>query len=211
MQSVLVVEDVRDVREWLVDVVAETFPLARISAVSTLQQARQVLAQAPVELAIIDLGLPDGSGVELIRDIADQQPQSYSVVATIFDDDDHVFDALKAGAKGYLLKDEGKEAFCARLSGILRGEPALSPRIARKIIRHFHQPAEAPNGVALSGRENEILALTAKGYRRHEIADMLSISQNTVASHMKTIYSKLNVSTRADATVEALRLGLIRL
>jgi DNA-binding NarL/FixJ family response regulator len=130
-------------------------------------------------------------------------------VATAFDDDEHLFSALKAGAKGYLLKAQTAEEFTQSLRGILNGEPAISPVIARKLISHFNQSIVSSDSDGLSNREAEILALTAKGFTRVEVSDYLEIRPNTVASHLKAVYRKLDVTNRAEATLEALRLGLL--
>lgn len=213
MQTVLLLEDFADTRAWLCEVLNAAFQAIDISEAATVAQARKQLAQNHFDLALIDLNLPDGSGIDVIRDITRDSPATYCVVATIFDDDENIFAALQAGAQGYLLKEQPAEELIRNLQGLIRGEPPLSPAIARKILRHFHAPKPAPQPVAdgLSEREKEILSLVAKGLKRGDIGPMLGISPHTVATHIKTIYSKLNVTSRAEATVEALRLGLVKL
>jgi len=227
MHNVLVLEDFSDTRAWLCEVLHEAFNKIEIAEAATLQQARTLLKKLDFDLALIDISLPDGSGIDVIKDITQNTPSTYCVVATIFDDDQHLFSALQAGAHGYLLKEQPKQQFIKNLSGLLHGEPPLSPPIARKILRHFqtsgkmHAIEEMPtkhlstakiqNDMLLSKREQEILTLVAKGFKRNEIAPMLGISPHTVASHLKTIYSKLNVNSRAEATMEALRMGLVKL
>ena len=215
MQTALILEDFKDTRIWLNEVLQESFTNIAIAEAATLSQARNHLQQQQFDLALIDISLPDGNGIEIIQEINKQSPTTYCVVATIFDDDQHIFPALKAGAQGYLLKEQPKEQFINSLRGLLNGEPPLSPAIARKILRHFQtQPTNnqfTASTSDLSEREQEILTLIAKGLRRGEIALMLGISPHTVASHIKTIYGKLNVSSRAEATVEALRMGLLKM
>ncbi len=217
MHSVLLLEDFTDTRVWLCEVLHEAFSNIEITEAATVQQARILLDKQDFDLALIDLNLPDGSGIDVIKDISQKTPTTYCVVATIFDDDQHLFSALRAGAQGYLLKEQPKAQFIKNLSGLLHGEPPLSPPIARKILRYFQSAGQTPASAAkddlvdLSKREQEILTLVAKGFKRNEIGSMLEISPHTVATHLKTIYSKLNVSSRAEATMEALRMGLVRL
>jgi len=225
MKKILVLEDFTDTRVWLCEALRETFAKIELLEAATVAQARALLDEHRFDLALIDLNLPDGNGIDVIRDIVARTPTTYCVVATIFDDDQHLFSALRAGAQGYLLKEQPKAQFIKNLAGLLHGEPPLSPPIARKILRHFQamSPAgtrdtdeeiapEAPQeSIELSTREREILTLVAKGLKRNEIAPMLDISPHTVASHLKNIYHKLNVTTRAEATMEALRMGLLQL
>lgn len=210
MQSVLVLEDHPETRKWLTDIINQAFKQVDISEASSLAQARKQISEKKFDLALIDLNLPDGNGVDIIREISDASPDTYCVVATIFDDDDYLFPALEAGAQGYLLKEQTTEEFILNLQGIIKGEPPISPTIARKMIQHFHSEPTQSDKPDLSGREKEILSAIAKGLSRNEAAEILGITSNTVASHLKSIYGKLNVSNRAQATLEALRLGLVK-
>jgi len=210
MQTVLVLEDHPETREWLSGIIRQAFVEINILEASSLAQARQLLKKHSFDLALIDLNLPDGNGVEIISEITQTSPHTYCVVATIFDEDNYLFPALEAGAQGYLLKEQTSEEFIQSLQGIIRGEPPISPAIARKMINHFHNTIPQSDKPDLSSREKEILGAIAKGLSRNEAADVLGITSNTVASHLKSIYGKLNVSNRAQATLEALRLGLVK-
>jgi DNA-binding NarL/FixJ family response regulator len=217
MQNVLIVEDTPHLAEWLGQVVAASFSGAAIRLASTKAQAMAHIAEQRFELALIDLGLPDGSGVDVIELLRDRQSDCTCVVVTIFDDDDHLFGSLKAGAFGYLLKDQEQHTLQAQLLRIVQGEPPLTPSIARRVLGYFAQAASRratlaqsiEAAVALTDRETEVLGLVAKGLTLGEIAKMLGISRYTVADYVKTIYKKLNVSSRAEAALEAVRRGLI--
>ncbi len=210
MQTVLVLEDHPETRGWLCDIINQAFKEVVIAEASSQAQARKLITEKKFDLALIDLNLPDGNGVDIIRELNRVSPHTYCVVATIFDDDEYLFPALEAGAQGYLLKEQTSEEFIHSLQGIIKGEPPISPAIARKMIQHFHGTPDTSDKPELSDREKEILSAIAKGLSRNEAAEILGITSNTVASHLKSIYGKLNVSNRAQATLEALRLGLVK-
>jgi len=202
----LVVDDLASSREWLTRALRLAFADIEVVAAATLAQARACCTPPP-PLALIDLGLPDGSGIELIEQL---QPRgTLCIVATVFDDDAHLFPALHAGAQGYVLKDQAPEALAAMLAGIAAGQPPLSPSIARRLLRHFAAPAPAAPPAALTARESEVLRLVAKGLSAGEVAQLLQLSRHTVAGYLKEIYRKLRVGSRAEATLEALRRGLV--
>ncbi|NCT66465.1 MAG: response regulator transcription factor [Rhodanobacteraceae bacterium] len=202
----LVLDDLPSSLDWLARAVALAFDGIAVERAATLAEARARCAAAP-PLALIDLGLPDGSGVDLIRELAPRG--TCCIVTTMFDDDAHLFPALHAGAQGYVLKDQTPEWLAAMLAGIVEGRPPLSPSIARRLLQHFHAPAAAPAEVALTARETEVLRLIAKGLSVAEAADLLGLSRHTVAGYLKDIYRKLSVGTRAEATLEAMRRGLV--
>ncbi len=213
MESALILEDHPPTRDWLGEVVTEAFGELELATADTLAQGLALIGRRSFDLAVVDLGLPDGRGSQLVAELNRTAPQTLAVVATIFDDDRHLFDAITVGAHGYLLKEEPREQLVARLAGIQRGEPPLSPAIARRLLRHFTQdePESAGGGVVLSRRELEVLDLLSRGFNRSEIADCLAISVHTAAGHMKSVYRKLHVSGRAEAVREGIRRGLIRL
>ena len=209
-QVTLVVDDLPASLEWLARAAAQAFPETRVLRATTLAEARAQARLAPPGLALIDLDLPDGSGVALVEQLARSSPRPMLVVATVFADDQHVFPALRAGASGYVLKDDSIETLARLLTGLARGEAALSSPIANRLVGWFHDPP-GTGTVALSPREQDLLQLLAKGLTIGQAAAALGIAASTAASYAKTLYRKLDVTNRAEATLEATRRGLIRL
>lgn len=187
-----------------------SFPdIAIISAHNIAHAISLLSTSAPVDIALIDLSLPDGSGITVIEWFNRHSPHTICVVASIFDDDNHIFPALRAGAHGYLLKDQPQTAIVQALNGIVTGQPPLSPAIARKLLRHFHEPYNVPTQELLTEREKEVLSIIAKGMTMVETANILGLKRNTIAGYVKEIYRKLNVSSRAEAAISAQKMGLI--
>jgi DNA-binding NarL/FixJ family response regulator len=216
MKTILLLEDLPEIRAWLRKLVLQVFPGSTISESSRVHDAIELAQAVKFDLALIDLGLPDGSGVDVVTKLRDVQPETQSVVVTIHDDDDHLFPALQAGAFGYILKEQARELITEQLQRISQGEPPLSPSIARRVMAYFTAKAKPqpqanmlPN-VSLTDRESEVLLRVAKGYTLPEIGVQLGLSRHTIADYVKPIYRKLNVSSRAEAALEAQRLGLFR-
>ena len=216
MKNILLLEDLPEIRTWLKALVMQVFPNAQIVECARVHDAQAQVSAQKFDLALIDLGLPDGSGVDVVTALREAQAEALSVIVTIHDDDDHLFPALQAGAYGYILKEQSRELITEQLQRISQGEPPLSPSIARRVISHFAsqtQPQERPQNmphVALTDRENEVLLRVAKGFTLPEIGVQLCLSRHTIADYVKQIYRKLNVSSRAEAALEAQRLGLFR-
>ncbi|MFM7332563.1 MAG: response regulator [Brachymonas sp.] len=217
MKTALVVEDLPDIRHWLAQTAQLAFPQLAIHSAARVQEALQHVGAQTFDLALVDLGLPDGSGVQVLSALRDAQPQVISVVVTIHDDDEHLFPALQAGAFGYLLKDQPQHLLVAQLLRITQGEPPLSPAIARRVLAYFsqaqqrrQQQVKALEGqISLSERENDVLLRVSKGFTLLEISKQLGISRHTVADHVKQIYRKLGVSSRAEAALEAVHRGIV--
>lgn len=210
----LLIEDQPTTREWMLKVLTTAFPGIEIATAGTVKAALAWL-DAHAEglwLAIVDLGLPDGSGIEIVRRLEARHPDVLPIVATIYDDDAHLFEAIAAGARGYVLKDEEAHLLVNYLQRIERGEPPLSPSIALRMLTHFRAPAttmrKEEDEAGLSSRETEVLTLLARGLTVAEAARRLGLQSQTVASYVKVIYQKLCVSSRAEATREAIRRGL---
>ena len=213
MKTILLLEDLPEIRAWLRKLVLQVFPGATISESSRVHDAIELVAAVKFDLALIDLGLPDGSGVDVVTRLRDMQPDAQSVVVTIHDDDEHLFPALQAGAFGYILKEQARELITEQLQRISQGEPPLSPSIARRVMAYFSAKAKPTVNTNLinvspTDRESEVLLRVAKGYTLPEIGVQLGLSRHTIADYVKQIYRKLNVSSRAEAALEAQRLGL---
>lgn len=209
MKSVLILEDNADVRDWLAALIGRAFAGVAVTGTAALAQAQAAIRSNSFDLALIDINLPDGNGVALVAELRARNPATYCVMATAFDDDDCVFNALRAGAHGYLLKSDPELELVARLHGILRGEPPLSPAVARRVLGYF-SPSPRKTESGLTERERDVLILISKGLNRMEIAEHLKIGPATVATHIGAVYRKLDISSRSEATIEAIRLGLIR-
>ena len=207
----LLLEDQPTTRDWMLGVLAMAFPGVETVSVGTLKTAHAWLDKegSDLWLAIIDLGLPDGSGIEIVKRLAAEFPDILPIVATIYDDDAHLFEAIAAGARGYVLKDEEANLLVGYLQRIERGEPPLSPSIALRMLSHYRGPENRPiDDAGLSPRETEVLTLLARGLTVAEAAKRLGLQPQTVASYVKVIYQKLCVTSRAEATREAIRRGL---
>ena len=212
MNNILLLEDLPDIRAWLRKLVAQVFPAAHIAESARVGDALERITAMRFDLALIDLGLPDGRGVDVVARLRERQPDAQAVVVTIHDDDEHLFPALQAGAFGYILKEQPREMLIEQLHRISQGEPPLSPSIARRVMSHFAAQARPQKAllphVSLTERESEVLLRVAKGYTLPEIGVQLGLSRHTIADYVKQIYRKLNVSSRAEAALEAQRLGL---
>ena len=218
----LLVEDQDATTAFLQQALSTAFPGIKVTSRRNLRDAQAWLwerskltgGREPLPLALVDLGLPDGSGIELIRQLKVTEPETKCVVVTIYDDDAYLFEALSAGASGYILKDENPPFIVNILKRVLTDEPPLSPAIARRLLSHFHAPAPEPpaestKGADLTPRERETLTLISRGLTVAETAQQLGLSPQTVAGYVKIIYQKLHVSNRVEAAREAIRRGLV--
>jgi DNA-binding NarL/FixJ family response regulator len=208
MNTCLIIEDLPDAAAELRQRVGHAFPDCTVAEAASLAAARIFLAEGPFDLILLDIGLPDGDGTELLTSGA-IAATSMVVVTTIFSDDQHLFAALRAGAQGYLLKDDPEPVFNASLLGIVAGQPPLSAAMARRMMESFRdQPTAATT--TLTPREREVLALVARGHSIRRTSETLGLTHNTTAGYLKNIYQKLHVNSRAGATLEAVRLGLVQ-
>lgn len=213
--TVLLVEDDDATRARLARAV-EQFPGLQLAGLaSSCREARQQLDRIEPEVLLVDLGLPDGSGVEIIREAKRRKGTIEAMVITVFGDEKHVVSAIEAGATGYVLKDGSNEYIGESILELLQGGSPISPAIARHLLRRFRDPAPGPAAEdgevpGLTDREQEVLRLLVKGFTFQEIGKLLGISAHTVTTHVKHIYEKLEVRSRAEAVYEALQLGILK-
>ncbi len=212
--SILIVEDEPEFLRRFSDAVLGDADLVLLAAVPSGSAALAVLDTQVPDVLLVDLGLPDMNGVELIRHAARHHPQCDVLVVTVFGDDAHVIASIEAGATGYLLKDAGSERIVASIHELRAGGSPISPSIARRLLTRFRVDSAAPAGGTaerspLSERETEILRLVAKGLSFDTVGELLSISPHTVVTHVKKIYRKLAVHSRGEAVFEASQMGLL--
>lgn len=209
MQQVLIVEDVAETRRWLHDMATDAFPGCKTVLVGSVRAALAALETIAPDVALIDIGLPDGSGIDLLRQIRRRNPAILCVITTVLGDDANIVAALSVGANGYLLKEQPPDRIVRQLAQLADGIPALSPSIARRIMEHFRLtgPVDNEDGT-LTARERQVLGLISRGLRNSDVARQLELSETTVASYIKAIYRKLGISSRAEATWHATRMGL---
>ncbi|MBI5925097.1 MAG: response regulator transcription factor [Aquabacterium sp.] len=208
LDRILLVEDDEATRHWLLSQLERQH--TDVHACVNVSEAIAWLDQQAADIVLTDLGLPDGSGIDVIRHALRRHPRCEVLVISIFGDEGHVLSAIEAGASGYLLKDLSTDSLGEQLQHLKEGGSPLSPQIARTLVKRQRQMAPAPeaghtahtDGMALTSREQELLALIAKGFSYQESADLLSVSANTVRTYIKRIYQKLSVNSRAEAVYE---------
>ncbi len=210
--AVLIVEDEPRTRARLAGVLAPQSRFQLIDAVATLADARTALQQQMPGVLLLDLGLPDGHGVDLIRELRGLPQPPEILVISVMGDESSVLAAIEAGAGGYLLKDSADAEVIAAIDQLLHGGAPLSPSIAVHLMRRLQSlPAagQARSTSVLSAREIDLLKLIAKGLSYEEVAAALGLRYNTVASYAKELYRKLQVHSRSEAVFEAVQMGLM--
>ena len=206
MRTLLIIEDLPDVAKWLSKIAMECLGIEEIAYANDLASAKDIISTKQFSFALIDIGLPDGSGLDALKLIKLKNTQCLCVITTVFDDSETLFMALKQGADGYILKSEGSAELSNHLRGILKGKPPLSAAIAKKVLSAF-TPSKLE--VKLSPREEQVLTFISKGYNIPATAKLLDISAHTASDYLKQAYKKLQVNNRADATLKAHELGLV--
>ena len=209
---VLVADDHAIVRKGICALLATEPGIQVIGEAQDGQEAVSKAQRTEPDVILMDLVMPGTDGLEATRQISDSQPQARILVLTSFAGDDQIFPAIKAGALGYLLKDSEPEQLVQAIQQVYRGESSLHPSIARRLLRELSSPSEqGPNTDSLTGREIEVLRLVAQGQSNREISAILTISEATVRTHVSNILSKLNLCSRTQAALYALREGLASL
>jgi DNA-binding NarL/FixJ family response regulator len=214
----MVVEDDPVTRRLLCRAIEREPSLILCSAVGTVREAREYLAQCPIDLLLTDLGLPDGSGVSVIRDCRHLRPRADILVITMSSEEEQILACIKAGAAGYVLKESVQLNILDAIVDLRAGGSPISPTIARKVLTRMRGdvgdvgddvgPSEAESAL-LTRREFSILDSISRGGSYAKVAEALGLSIGTVQTHIKNIYAKLGVHSRTEAIIEAQRLGLI--
>ena len=200
MISVAVVEDSAGVRRSLEMLLSESPGFRCTSACGSAEEALRVIPRHPPEVVLMDIHLPNLSGIECAARLKQLLPKVQIVMITVYTDTDQVFKALRAGASGYLLKRSSPEVILDAIREVLQGGAPMTREIARQVVEAFKKPAAAPmENAELTRREQEVLELLSKGMGNKEIAQKLSVGLDTVRYHLKHIYDKLHVRSRTEA------------
>ena len=207
---VAIIEDQRRTRECLAAIVGGTPGCSTVGSFGSMEEALPVLERAPPDIALSDIGLPGMSGIEGVRRLKASHPATHILMLTVHDDDHHIFEAICAGATGYLLKDTPPARLIDAIREIHAGGAPMSPDIARRVVTMFQRivpPRDSP--AYLTPRELEVLRLLADGHSYKTAADALDISLDTLRSHIRNIYDKLHVHSKSEAVLKAFKTGLL--
>jgi DNA-binding NarL/FixJ family response regulator len=227
--TVVVVEDQPQILKNQLKILAESQEIEVIGTALSGEAALELLEKKQPDVILQDLGLPRMTGIEVTREVKKRWPKVEVLIFTIFDEEEKVIDAVKAGASGYLLKGTSSEKIIEAIRDVKAGGSVIQPNLARRLLKHFHVPEEGappeppykrplppgnreePATRPLTEREIEILRLIAKGLSNNEAASVLTLSRATVRTHLEHIYEKLEVTNRVEAVTEGLRKGLIEM
>jgi len=202
--TLTIVEDLDEVRDGLKNFLTLSSEFNVLDTFKTAEEALHDIPRLKPDIVIMDINLPGMNGIECIRQVKNKTPGTQFMMFTVYENDEKVFEALKAGASGYLLKNTGLLQMSEALKELYKGGSPMSANIARKLVTVFHvQEKNAVPVETLSNRENEILQWLAKGLLYKEIAEQLSISTSTVRQHIHKIYEKLHVQNRTEALNKA--------
>jgi DNA-binding NarL/FixJ family response regulator len=216
---VALVEDDMSFRNALARALATAPDMQLTATAGTRAEGLALVQQSPVDVLLVDLGLPDGSGVDVIRAAVLAWPSCSIMVSTMFGDETHVMRSIEAGASGYLLKDSSPARIVDEIRSVASGGSPISPIIARQILARFRQSTASDAGMrepeddtqtSLSVREKEVLDLITRGFTVNEIAKLMDLSHFTVRTFVRRIYTKLKVTSKAEAIYEARSQGLLR-
>ena len=203
---VSIVEDNRGTRESLAELLSRSPALQCVGAHPDGEQALERIPAEQPDVVLMDINLPGMSGIECVGRLKERLPKLQVLMLTTYEESDLIFDSLRKGASGYLLKNMPAAEVLQAVEQVHAGGAPMSMQVARKVVSHFQQIKQPASEVEkLTKREQEILALLAQGYLYKEIADQLAISTNTVRAHLHTIYEKLHVQSRTQAVVKVLR------
>ncbi len=208
--SILIVDDHPLFRKGMRSLLESLPDFEVVGEAATGQAAIQLAGNVQPDMILMDLQMPEGSGLEAIRAIVSESPNIRILVITLFEDDDSVFAALRAGARGYLLKDSDEEEMVRAFRAVANNEAIFSPAIANRVLSYFAMRPALPKAIfpGLTEREREILKLIAQGDTNHQIAENLVLSQKTVSNYVSNIFSKLQVADRVQAIIKAREAGV---
>ena len=204
MITVSIAEDLPEIRNSIERLIKEQLDMLLLSASANAQEAMPLIIEKQPDVVIMDINMPGMNGIDCIRAIKSDCPATQFMIFTIYENDEKIFDALAAGASGYLLKKTSPEKIIEAIKELHLGGSPMSTPIARKVINHFKE-TKAPGHESLTNKENEILTLLSKGFLYKEIAAKLSISVGTVTQHIHNIYEKLHVSNKTEAINKVFR------
>ncbi len=206
MIRIRLVEDHRPTRETLLKMLRTAPDIVCIGAHENAEDAEREIADAPPDVVLMDINLPGRGGIESVARIKRAHPKVECVMLTTYEDTELIFEALRAGASGYLLKRSARHELIPAIRDVHRGGAPMSIKIARRVVTHFHQIREPANEMeTLTKRESEILENLACGLSYKEIGEQLGLSRHTVNTHLRHIYEKLHVQTRTEAVVRFLK------
>lgn len=204
--NVAIVEDIDEIRFGLATLISGSPGFKCVGTYATAEEALAAIPRHRVDVVLMDIELPGMSGIECIRKLKAKMPDLQIMMLTVFEDEEKIFQSLRAGASSYLLKKTPPAKLLEAIEELHRGGSPMSAGVARKVVHAFQHQQDSPDETQnLSAREKEILSLLARGYRYKEIADALFISVETVRTHLHRIYEKLHVRSRTEATIRYLR------
>jgi DNA-binding NarL/FixJ family response regulator len=210
MIKVLLYEDNRDLREGISFLLQATPGLQLLGAFPHVNNLKAELHAFHPDVVLLDIGMPGMTGLEALPIIKAIHPDTQVVMQTVFDDDDRIFQAVRGGASGYLLKNTPPAEIIQAIFDVYRGGSPMTSSVARRVLQYFQQPPKShPAEQLLSAREQDILRVLMKGYSYKLIADELGISIDTVRSHIRHVYEKLQVNSKTEAILKAMNEGLL--
>jgi DNA-binding NarL/FixJ family response regulator len=209
--DVIIIEDNELLRDSLMEAINKSSSINCSNAFGSGEAALEFIESAELvpDIILLDIGLPGMSGIELIPELKKLSPSSKIIIITIHDDDENVFNAICAGASGYLLKDLSSDSIANSISEVMNGGAPMNSHIAKKVLNMFRDQNIKSEGYDLSDREKEILALLVDGLSKKQIADNIFLSHHTVDSHIRNIYAKLEVHSRSSAISKAIKEKLL--
>jgi DNA-binding NarL/FixJ family response regulator len=204
--KVAVVDDDEEIRSSLATLIRRAPSLRLAGDYADAESALKAIPQRPPDVVLMDINLPGMNGVECVRHLKASAPGVQVLMLTVYEDSDSLFNSLKAGASGYLLKRTASSRLLEAIRDVHAGGSPMTPQLARRVVQHFSQPSEGdPSMARLTPGEREFLSQLANGYAYKEIADRMNISIDTVRSYVRTVYEKLHVHSRTEAVVKYLQ------